>query len=140
MLAAFSKRTVQAAFGNPLVNRPYAQTKQIGELLRRENDGNFSRGAIQKSMANFLLTESRRACAQSSVPEMGDNGVSSTQREIADLFQFSGPASELLTEFTGCWLGGQQWDQRIDLAPSSEWKAIRCSPLFSKRRAWWSCC
>ena len=46
VLAAFSKCAVQTAFGDPLVYRPYAQTKQIGELSRRENDGNLSRGAI----------------------------------------------------------------------------------------------
>ena len=132
----FAKRAVQAAFGNPLVNRPYAQTEQIGELSRRENDGNFSRGASRKGMADFLLAESRRARAHTSAPELGDNGLPFTQRGIADFFQVWGPASERLTVMTRSWLGGQRSVQRIDFPPSPEWKAIRCSPLFSERRAW----
>ncbi len=136
MFTTFAKRAIQTAFSNPLVDRPYAQTEQIGELSRRENDGNLSRSAIRKGMADFLLAESRRACTHTSAPELEDNGISCTQREIADFFQFWEPASERLTVMTGSWLGGQRSDQRIDFPPSPEWNVIRCSPLFSERRAW----
>ena len=108
VFTTLAKRAVQAAFSNPLVDRPYAQTEQVGELSRRENDGNLSRCAIRKGMANFLLAESRRACAHAAAPKLEDSGVSGTQHEIADFLQFWGSADERLTEITGSWRGGQR--------------------------------